>query len=94
MEKELVRKLEAEKKKLREKREKVRQRKIQQRVNEEHEKEVGKQLELVKAKAQKETDILKSKRFEKQRLEAERLRSLVNAEREAEMHKRDLVWQK
>jgi hypothetical protein len=49
---------------------------------------------MVKVKAQKESDALKSKRFEKQRLEADALRSLVKAERDAEMHKRDLEWQR
>jgi predicted nucleotidyltransferase len=75
MERELIQKLEEEKKKLGEKKEKIRHRKIQERINEEHEKEVAHQLELVKAKAQKETDVLENARFEKQRLEADALRS-------------------
>lgn len=49
-ERESIQKLEEEKKMLREKKEKNRQRKYQERINEEHEKQVAHQLDLVKAK--------------------------------------------
>jgi hypothetical protein len=49
-ERESIQKLEEQKKMLREKKEKSRQRKYQERINEEHEKQVAHQLELVKAK--------------------------------------------